>query len=84
MRLKTVSGDATVEDFAGQLVGNTVSGDLGFERVRLHGSEIVTVSGPKSSWPSATWKSEKVTGTLAAAAFAVSVPLNVLPEPDGV
>lgn len=45
MRLKTVSGDATVEDFAGQLVGNTVSGDLSFERARLHGSDIVTVSG---------------------------------------
>ena len=45
LRLKTVSGDATVEDFAGQLVANTVSGDLGFDRVRLHGSEIVTVSG---------------------------------------
>ncbi|HLZ48750.1 MAG TPA: DUF4097 family beta strand repeat-containing protein [Candidatus Limnocylindria bacterium] len=45
LRLKTVSGDATVEGFAGQLVGNTVSGDLTFDRVRLHGSDIVTVSG---------------------------------------
>jgi DUF4097 and DUF4098 domain-containing protein YvlB len=45
LRLKTVSGDAVLSDFAGQLVANTVSGDLTFERVRLHGSDIVTVSG---------------------------------------
>jgi putative adhesin len=45
MRLKTVSGDAVVTDYAGQLVANTVSGDLTFQRVRLHGSDIVTVSG---------------------------------------
>jgi DUF4097 and DUF4098 domain-containing protein YvlB len=45
IRLKTVSGDGILSDFAGQLVANTVSGDLTFERVRLHGSEIVTVSG---------------------------------------
>ncbi len=45
LRLKTVSGDGEVSNFAGQLIGNTVSGDLGFERVRLHGSDIVTVSG---------------------------------------
>ena len=45
LRLKTVSGDAILTDFAGQLVANTVSGDLTFERVRLHGSDIVTVSG---------------------------------------
>src|SRR5438477_6081739 len=45
LRLKTVSGDGIVSDFAGQLVANTVSGDLTFQRVRLHGSEIVTVSG---------------------------------------
>jgi cytoskeletal protein CcmA (bactofilin family) len=45
LRLKTVSGDAIVQDFAGQLVGNTVSGDLNFEHVRLHGSDVVTVSG---------------------------------------
>ena len=45
LRLKTVSGDAVITDFAGQLVANTVSGDLTFERVRLHGSDIVTVSG---------------------------------------
>ena len=45
LRLRTVSGDATVQDFAGGLVGNTVSGDLAFERVRLHGSDVVTVSG---------------------------------------
>jgi hypothetical protein len=44
-RLKTVSGDAVLSDFAGQLVANTVSGDLTFERVRLHGSDIVSVSG---------------------------------------
>src|SRR6266545_4029874 len=45
LRLKTVSGDGTLVDYAGQLVANTVSGDLSFERVRLHGSEIITVSG---------------------------------------
>jgi len=45
LRLRTVSGDAKINDFAGQLVGNTVSGDLDFERVRLHGSDVVTVSG---------------------------------------
>jgi hypothetical protein len=45
LRLKTVSGDAVLSDFAGQVVANTVSGDLTLERVRLHGSEIVTVSG---------------------------------------
>jgi DUF4097 and DUF4098 domain-containing protein YvlB len=45
LRLKTVSGDGIVSDFAGQLVANTVSGDLTFQRVRLHGSEVVTVSG---------------------------------------
>jgi DUF4097 and DUF4098 domain-containing protein YvlB len=45
LRLKTVSGDGTLTDFAGQIVANTVSGDLTFERVRLHGSDIVTVSG---------------------------------------
>src|SRR6266851_9563239 len=45
LRLKTVSRDGEVSNFAGQLIGNTVSGDLGFERVRLHGSDIVTVSG---------------------------------------
>ena len=45
MRLKTVSGDAVLTGYAGQLVANTVSGDLTFERVRLHGSDIVTVSG---------------------------------------
>ena len=45
LRLKTVSGDATLEGYAGQLVANTVSGDLTFEHVRLHGSDILTVSG---------------------------------------
>ncbi len=45
LRLKTVSGDGEVSNFAGQLIGNSVSGDLGFDRVRLHGSDIVTVSG---------------------------------------
>jgi len=45
LRLKTVSGDGEVSNFAGQLIGNSVSGDLLFERVRLHGSDIVTVSG---------------------------------------
>lgn len=45
LRLKTVSGDGELTEFAGQLVGNTVSGDLTFNSVRLHGSDIVTVSG---------------------------------------
>ena len=45
LRLKTVSGDGELTDFAGQLVANTVSGDLTFKGVRLHGSDIVTVSG---------------------------------------
>jgi DUF4097 and DUF4098 domain-containing protein YvlB len=45
LRLKTVSGDGIVSDYAGQLIANTVSGDLTFQRVRLHGSEIITVSG---------------------------------------
>lgn len=45
LRLKTVSGDADVTSFAGQLIGNTVSGDLTFGSVRLHGSDVVTVSG---------------------------------------
>ncbi len=45
MRLKTVSGDATLAGYAGQLVANSVSGDLALTNVRLHGSEIVTVSG---------------------------------------
>ena len=45
LRLKTVSGDADLVEFAGQLVANTVSGDLTFTNVRLHGSDVVTVSG---------------------------------------
>ena len=45
LRLKTVSGDGDLTAFAGQLVANTVSGDLTFKNVRLHGSDIVTVSG---------------------------------------
>ncbi len=45
LRLKTVSGDGDLTEYAGQLVANTVSGDLTFRRVRLHGSDIVTVSG---------------------------------------
>src|SRR5258708_2775240 len=45
LRLKTVSGDGELADFAGQLVANTVSGDITFKSVRLHGSDIVTVSG---------------------------------------
>jgi hypothetical protein len=45
LRLKTVSGDGNLTEYAGQLLANTVSGDLIFERVRLHGSEVVTVSG---------------------------------------
>ena len=45
LRLKTVSGDGELAEFAGQLVANTVSGDLTFDKVRLHGSDVVTVSG---------------------------------------
>jgi len=45
LRLKTVSGDGELAEFAGQLAANTVSGDLTFDKVRLHGSDIVTVSG---------------------------------------
>jgi hypothetical protein len=45
LRLKTVSGDGELSEFAGQLVANTVSGDLTLRGVRLHGSDIVTVSG---------------------------------------
>ena len=45
LRLKTVSGDAVLTDYAGQVAANSVSGDLTFERVRLQGSEIITVSG---------------------------------------
>jgi hypothetical protein len=45
LRLKTVSGDGDLTEFAGQLVANTVSGDLTFNGARLHGSDIVTVSG---------------------------------------
>ena len=45
LRLKTVSGDGDLTAFAGQLVANTVSGDLTFRNVRLHGSDVVTVSG---------------------------------------
>jgi hypothetical protein len=45
LRLKTVSGDGELTEFAGQLAANTVSGDLTLTNVRLHGSDIVTVSG---------------------------------------
>jgi hypothetical protein len=45
LRLKTVSGDGSLSVYAGQLVGNSVSGDLTLSNVRLHGSDIVTVSG---------------------------------------
>ena len=45
LHLKTVSGDCDLTGFAGQLVANTVSGDLTLMGVRLHGSDIVTVSG---------------------------------------
>ncbi|MDQ6859076.1 MAG: DUF4097 domain-containing protein [Chloroflexota bacterium] len=45
LRLKTVSGDGLLSTFAGQLVANSVSGDLTFSGARLHGSDIVTVSG---------------------------------------
>src|SRR5258708_4898119 len=45
LRLKTVSGDGEVSNFAGHLIANPLSGDLAFDPVRLHGSDIVTVSG---------------------------------------
>jgi len=45
LRLKTVSGDGELTGFAGHLVANTVSGDLTLSTVRLHGSDVVTVSG---------------------------------------
>ncbi|MDP9245381.1 MAG: DUF4097 domain-containing protein [Chloroflexota bacterium] len=45
LRLKTVSGDGLLSTFAGQLIANSVSGDLTFSGARLHGSDIVTVSG---------------------------------------
>lgn len=45
IRLKTVSGDATGTDLAGALDANSVSGDLTFDRCRIHGCDIVTVSG---------------------------------------
>ena len=45
LRLKTVSGDGALTEFAGQLAANTVSGDLTLTNARLHGSDIVTVSG---------------------------------------
>jgi len=45
LRLKTVSGDGILTEYAGQLVANTVSGDLTFRNVRLHGSDVITVSG---------------------------------------
>lgn len=44
-RVKTVSGDCELSGFAGQLVANTVSGDLTLGGVRLHGTDVVTVSG---------------------------------------
>lgn len=45
VRLKTVSGDASCTDLAGALEANSVSGDLTFDRCRLHGCDVVTVSG---------------------------------------
>lgn len=45
IRLKTVSGDASGTDLAGALDANSVSGDLTFDRCRVHGCDIVTVSG---------------------------------------
>ncbi len=45
IRLKTVSGDASCTALAGAIEANSVSGDLAFERCRLHGCDIVTVSG---------------------------------------
>ncbi|GAC1459530.1 MAG: hypothetical protein NVSMB8_09230 [Candidatus Limnocylindrales bacterium] len=45
IRLKTVSGDVSGTDVAGALDANSVSGDLHFDRCRIHGCEVVTVSG---------------------------------------
>ncbi len=45
IRLKTVSGDASCTEVAGALEANSVSGDLTFDRCRIHGCDIVTVSG---------------------------------------
>jgi len=45
IRLKTVSGDVSGTDVAGALDANSVSGDLSFDRCRIHGCEVVTVSG---------------------------------------
>ena len=45
IRLKTVSGDVSGTDVAGALDANSVSGDLNFDRCRIHGCEVVTVSG---------------------------------------
>lgn len=45
IRLKTVSGDISGTDVAGALDANSVSGDLSFDRCRIHGCEVVTVSG---------------------------------------
>lgn len=45
IRLRTVSGDVSGTDVAGALDLNSVSGDLTFDRCRIHGCDIVTVSG---------------------------------------
>ena len=45
IRLKMVSGDASCTEVAGALEANSVSGDLTFDRCRLHGCDILTVSG---------------------------------------
>jgi len=45
IRLKTVSGAAVCTAIAGALEVNSVSGDLTFDRCRIYGCDIVTVSG---------------------------------------
>ena len=45
IRLKTVSGDISGTDVAGALEANSVSGDLSFDRCRINGCDVVTVSG---------------------------------------
>jgi DUF4097 and DUF4098 domain-containing protein YvlB len=45
MRLRTVSGDANVSRYAGQLEANSVSGEIEVDRSRVRSPDIVTVSG---------------------------------------
>lgn len=45
LSLRSVSGDVSCSDFAGRAEANTVSGDLRFERCRVRGADVVSVSG---------------------------------------